>query len=160
VEGRLTELNLEGNRWFRDGYLRSRILRAAHTPLDVADLERELELLQQDPRIGQAQAELLPADRPGDAHLRLAFHEALPLSASHESSHDASPSIGQYRLQLDLAARNRTGWGDTLRLMGAWTEGLWDGEAGYEIPVTVWDTTVGGWFRYGTSDVIEEPFGG
>src|SRR5262249_12108586 len=31
---------------------------------------------------------------------------------------------------------------------------------GYEIPVTAWDTTVGGWFRYGTSDVIEQPFGG
>ena len=42
--------------------------------------------------------------------------------------------------------------------MGAWTQGLWDGETGYEIPVTPWDTTLGAWFRYGTSDVVEQPF--
>src|SRR5262249_61608527 len=149
----------EGNGWFRDRYLRSRILRGAHVPLDVTDLERELEFLQQDPRIGQVQADLPPGERPGDAHLKVSFQEELPFTASLESSNHDSPSIGQYRLQLDLADRNLTGWGDPLRLMGAWTEGLWDGEAGYEIPVTVWDTTVGAWFRYGTSDVIEQPFG-
>jgi len=160
VEGRLTDLSLEGNRWFRDGYLRSRILRGAHEPLDVKDLEQELEFLQQDPRIGRVEAELLPGERPGDAHLRVNLQEELPFYAALESSNHDSPTIGQYRLQLDLADRNVTGWGDTLHLMGAWTEGLWDGEAGYEIPVTPWDTTIGAWFRYGTSDVIEDPFGG
>ena len=158
VEGRLTEVDVEGNRWFRDGYLRSRILRGAHEPLDVADLERELQLLQQDPRIRRVDAALLPGDRPGEARLRARFDEELPFFASFEISNYDSPSIGEYRLQLDLAHRNLTGWGDTLRWMGAWTEGLWDTEAGYEIPVTPWDTTLGAWYRWGTSDVVENPF--
>jgi len=158
VEGRLTDVAVEGNRWFRDGYLRSRILRGAHTPLDVADLELELQLLQQDPRIRRVEADLLPGERPGEARLRTRFEEELPFFAALEFSNHDSPSIGQYRIQLDLADRNLSGWGDALHLMGAWTEGLWDGEAGYEIPVTPWDTTLGAWFRYGTSDVVEQPF--
>jgi hemolysin activation/secretion protein len=57
VEGRLTDLRVEGNRWFRTGYLERRIRRGAHTPLDVADLENELQLLQQDPRIRRVDAD-------------------------------------------------------------------------------------------------------
>ncbi len=158
VEGRLSEVDVVGNRWFRSGYLRSRILRGAHAPLDVADLEQELQLLQQDPRIRRVDAELLPGERPGEARLRASFEEELPFFASLEFSNHDSPSVGDYRLQLDLADRNLSGWGDTLRFMGAWTEGLWDTEAGYEIPVTPFDTTLGAWFRWGTSDVVERPF--
>jgi hemolysin activation/secretion protein len=158
VEGRLTEVAVEGNRWFRDGYLKSRILRGAHAPLDVTDLEQQLQLLQQDPRIRRVDAELLPGERPGEAHLRASFDEELPFFASLEASNHDSPSVGEYRLQLDLAHRNLSGWGDVLRLMGAWTQGLWDTEAGYEIPVTPWDTVIGTWFRWGTSDVVEDPF--
>jgi hemolysin activation/secretion protein len=158
LEGRLTDVAIEGNRWFRSGYLESRILRGAHTPLEVADLELELQLLQQDPRIRRVQAELLPGERPGEARLRARFEEELPFFASLEFSNHDSPSIGEYRIELDLAHRNLTGWGDVLRLNGAWTQGLWDGEAGYEIPFTPWDTTVGAWYRQGKSDVIEEPF--
>jgi hemolysin activation/secretion protein len=158
VEGRLAEIDIEGNRWFRDSYLRRRILRGARAPLDVADLEQELQLLQQDPRIRRVDAALLPGERPGEARLRASLEEELPFFASLEGSNHDSPSVGQYRLQLDLADRNLTGWGDTLRFMGAWTDGLWDTETGYEIPVTPWDTTVGAWFRWGTSDVVEQPF--
>lgn len=158
VEGRLTDVEVEGNRWFRSGYLTGRIRRAAREPLDVADLELELQLLQQDARIRRVQAELLPGERPGDARLRARIEEELPFFASLEVSNHDSPSVGQYRIQLDLADRNLTGWGDSLQLMGAWTEGLWEGEVGYEIPVTTWDTMLGAWFRYGTSDVVEQPF--
>ena len=93
VEGRLTEVDVEGNRWFRDGYLRRRILRGAHTPLDVADLEQELQLLQQDPRIRRVDAELLPGERPGEARLRASFEEELPFFASLEFSNHDSPSV-------------------------------------------------------------------
>ena len=158
VEGRLAELSVEGNRWFRTRYLESRIRRGAHTPLDMGELEKELQLLQQDPRIRRVDAELLPGDRPGEARLRTRFEEELPFSASLEQSNYESPSVGSYRTELDLAHRNLTGNGDVLRLMAAATDGLNEYEVGYEIPVTSFDTTVGAWFYYGSSDVIEEPF--
>jgi len=124
VEGRLAELSVEGNRWFRTRYLESRIQRGAHTPLDVGELENELQLLQQDPRIRRVDAELLPGDRPGEARLRTRFEEELPYFASLEYSNHESPSVGSYRTELDLAHRNLTGNGDVLRLMAAATDGL------------------------------------
>jgi len=158
VEGRLAQVEIEGNRWFRSHYLESRILRGAHTPLDVKDLEKEIQLLQQDPRIRRVNAELVPGERPGDARLRAHFEEELPFTASLELSNYQSPSVGAYGGQLDVADRNLTGNGDVLRTMTALTEGLQEYEVGYEIPVTSFDTTVGAWFYYGTSDVIEQPF--
>jgi hemolysin activation/secretion protein len=158
VEGRLADVAVEGNRWFRADYLESRILRGAHTPLDVKDLESQLQLLQQDPRIRRVDAELVPGERPGDARLRARFEEEPPYVASLELSNHDSPSIGSYRSELNLAHRNLTGRGDVLRLMAAATEGLNEYELGYEMPVTSFDTTLGGWFYYGSSDVVEEPF--
>jgi hemolysin activation/secretion protein len=158
VEGRLSEVRVEGNRWFRDAYLQTRILRGAHTPLRLADLEQELQLLQQDPRIRRVDAELLPGQRPGEARLRAGIEEEVPFAASLELSNHDSPSVGNRRAQLDLAHRNLSGWGDTLHAMLVGNQGLWDAEVGYEIPVTRWDTTLGGWFRQGSSDVIEDSF--
>jgi hemolysin activation/secretion protein len=158
VEGRLSDLSIEGNRWFRSGYLERRIRRGAHTPLDVKDLENELQLLQQDPRIRRVDAELVPGERPGEARLQARFEEALPFFISLEASNYESPSVGAYRGEVNLGNRNLVGFGDTLRGMGAWTEGLQEYEAGYEIPVTSYDTTVGAWYYYGKSDVVENPF--
>ena len=158
VEGRLEELDVEGNTWFRRSYLERRIRRAAHTPLDVKDLENELQLLQQDPRIRRVDAELLPGERPGEARLHARFEEALPFFVLLEASNYESPSVGSYRGEVNLGTRNLTGFGDTLRGMGAWTEGLQEYEVGYELPVTSYDTTLGAWYYYGKSDVVENPF--
>lgn len=158
VEGRLTELDVEGNRWFRDGYLISRLERGAREPLDVAALERELQRLQEDPRIERVDAALLPGERPGEAKLRVRVDEESPFFAELATDNHESPSIGAYRGQLDLAHRSLTGNGDELRATLSGSAGLLDYEVGYEIPATRWDTTLGAWYRSGESDVIEEPF--
>lgn len=158
VEGRLDRVELEGNRYFRDGVLRSRLLRGAHTPLNVRDLEEELELLQQDPRIRRVQAELIPGDRPGEAVLRTRFEEEPPYRAALELSNHEPPSIGAYRARLRLADENLLGFGDVLRGRASFTEGLEDYEVGYEIPVTQSDTTAGAWYQHGESDIVEDPF--
>ena len=158
VEGRLSEILVEGNRWYRSSYLVSRMRRGAHTPLAVRELENELQLLQQDPRIRRVDAELLPGERPGEARLRTRFEEELPYFASLEYSNHESPSVGSYRTQLDTGHRNLVGRGDTLRLMVATSEGLEEYEIGYEIPITSYDTTLGAWLSYGSSGVVEEPF--
>ncbi len=158
VEGRLADVGVEGNRWFRDGYLISRLERGAREPLDVAALERELQRLQADPRIRRVDAALLPGERPGDARLRVRVEEESPFFAALTFDNHESPSIGAYVGRLDLADRNLTGSGDELRASVSGSAGLLDYEVGYELPVTRWGTTVGAWFRSGESDVIEEPF--
>jgi hemolysin activation/secretion protein len=158
VEGRLAELDVEGNRWLRDGYLISRLERGSRTPLDVVALEGELQQLQENPHIRHVDAALVPGERPGDARLRVRVEEESPFFAELTTDNHESPSIGAYRGQLDLADRSLTGHGDELRATISGTGGLLDYEVGYEIPVTRWDTAVGAWFRSGESDVIEQPF--
>jgi hemolysin activation/secretion protein len=143
VEGRLTDLEIEGNRWFRTGYLKSRILRGAHTPLSVPELEQELQMLQQDERVRRVNAELIPGERPGEARLRVGIEESVPFLASLEASNFESPSIGAYRGRVELGHLNFTGNGDVLRSMASFTESLREYSVGYEVPVSRWDTTLG-----------------
>jgi hemolysin activation/secretion protein len=158
VEGRLTELEIAGNRWFRDGYLRPRILRAADPPLSLPALQDELQLLQQDERIRAVHAELVPGERPGEARLRVQLEEAPPYTASIQASNHESPSIGAYGARIDLGHLNLLGWGDELRGSMSITRTLRDFSASYEIPFTRWDTVFGARFEHGKSEVIEDPF--
>lgn len=69
VEGRLTDVRVEGTHWFRPGYIRSRLLRAASTPVNILVLERQLRHFQQNPNIDRIHAKLLPGERRGESVL-------------------------------------------------------------------------------------------
>jgi hypothetical protein len=81
IEGSLTRIDVEGNDWFRAGYLRDRIERGAQTPLRLEPLQERLQLLQLDPRIQQVNAELRPGEKRGDSILQLKVKEASPWKA-------------------------------------------------------------------------------
>ena len=51
IEGRLTDVQIEGTEKFKPWYFRQRIDLAAGPPLNVAELQQRLHLLQVDPRI-------------------------------------------------------------------------------------------------------------
>jgi len=48
IEGQLSAVDVEGNRWFRDSYFQKRFLRDAGPPLNVNALQRRLQLLLED----------------------------------------------------------------------------------------------------------------
>jgi hemolysin activation/secretion protein len=158
VEGRLGEIRIEGQRRFRERWLRDRLARGASIPLDVKRLERELQILQQDPRIRRVHAELGPGAGRGDAVLRARFEEARPWSAGLEFANDEPPSVGPYHTHLHLAHRNLTGNGDALDAEFGFTDGFEQYGLGYEIPVNRWDTTLGARWSLDESDVVEQPF--
>jgi hemolysin activation/secretion protein len=158
VEGALEEIQISGNRWFRERWLRARLERGASVPLRVADLEQQLQILQQDARIRRVRAELLPGARRGDAILRVDVEEERPYRAWLEFSNHEPPSVGALGASVRLAHDNLTGWGDRLEIEAAFTEGYRDYTGRYEIPVNRWDTTVRAFYDYGESDVVEEPF--
>jgi hemolysin activation/secretion protein len=159
VEGRLTGIEIFNRRHFREHYLRSRLERAASTPLDVHRIEERLQILQKDDRIQRVNAQLVPGDRPGEAILRVRVEEENPFVAWISANNYESPSIGEYQGQLQFAHRNFTGNGDILGGSVSGTEGYQEYDGSYEIPVTRYDTAVGARYQYSTSDVIEEPFG-
>ena len=51
IQGTLASVVVEGNRWFREGYLRKRLALDVEPPLRVSALQERLQYLQQDDRI-------------------------------------------------------------------------------------------------------------
>jgi hemolysin activation/secretion protein len=158
VEGRLESIEIEGNRYFRSGYLRRRVALAGEPPLNVHSLEERLQLLQQDPRIRRVAAELGPGARRGEAKLRLRVEEERPYRIWLELSNYEPPSIGAERARIGLEHQNLTGNGDWLSAIVSATEGLWEVSARYELPITASDTRLSFWFRNSSYEVVEEPF--
>jgi hemolysin activation/secretion protein len=158
VEGRLGEIRFSGNEQLRDGYLRARIEPGATAPLSVEKLERQLEILQQNPLIERVAARLAPGDRLGEAILYVDVEEARRYRADLRFSNYEPPSIGALAGQVEGSVANLTGWGDTLRGVFTISEGLKRYDGLYEIPVTRWGTLLSLQARYAEAEVVENPF--
>jgi hemolysin activation/secretion protein len=159
VEGRLTDIDVDGNRWFRSRYFRARLGRAARPPLDVNRLQRELQVLLEDPRLRRLSAEVKPGVRPGEALLDLMVEEEFPLKLWLDVNNYQAPSVGAERGILTLEHQNLTGNGDIITLRFGKSSGL-DPllDFRYAIPVTPVDTSVSFQYRKNTFAVVEEPF--
>lgn len=159
VEGKLTDITIQGTRWFSDSFLKDRISLGAGTPVNVGPLQERLQLLQQDQRIQRIHAELRPGTRPGEAELRVRVEEKPPISAWFAFNNYQSPSVGGERGMMTLAHQNLTGHGDILNFTYGYSDGLnplidtW-----YALPLNAYDTTL--MFRYRKNDtkVVDEVF--
>jgi hemolysin activation/secretion protein len=158
VEGRLAGIEIQGARHFRASRLESRVRLGAGTPLDVAKLERALQLLQQDPRIERLAARLRPGEAPGDAILELRVEEARPWRLELLADNYANPAFGGFQGEVHAADENLVGLGDSLAATFRGAEGLLDVDAGYELPLTARGTLLllGG--EWSDSKVVEDPF--
>jgi len=159
VEGVLSQISVEGNKWFRESYIRDRIELGAGPPVNVNPLQERLQLLQQDNRLRAIHAELRPGVKPGEAALKVNVDEKTPFYAWFAFNNYQSPSVGAERGLLTLAHQNLTGHGDILSLTLGRSEGLNPQiDVWYLLPVTVHDTTL--LLRYRKNDyaVIDEIF--
>jgi len=155
----VTEIDVEGNRWFRTGYLRRRLALGTGPPLNVNRLQEQLQLLLEDPRIRRLNADLKPGLRPGEATLTATVEERLPYKAWFTIDNYQSPSVGAERGIMTLEHQNLTGWGDVLTFRLGRSEGLdplYD--IRYAVPVTPYDTTLSFQYRKNSFKVIAEEF--
>lgn len=159
IEGRLTDIDVEGNRWFRPGYLRSRLRLGAGPPLNVNELQERLQFLLEDQRIRRLNADLRPGLRPGEAVLTATVEERLPYKVWFDVNNYQSPSVGAERGIMTLEHQNLTGWGDILTFRYGRSEGL-DPliEIRHAVPVTPWDTLLSFQYRKNSFTVIDEAF--
>ena len=159
IEGALTGIEVHGNRWFRDRYFTDRFSLAGKPPLDLNALQRQIQILLQDPRIQRLSAEVKPGVRPGDALLDLTVEEDFPLKLWFDIDNFQTPTVGGERGIVTLEHQNLTGNGDILTLRYGKSSGL-DPllDFRYAIPVTALDTIASFQYRRNTFQVIEEPF--
>src|SRR4029453_4916190 len=159
IEGTLTDVTMEGQRWFREGYLRRRLTLNVVPPLNIGTLQERLQLLQQDDRIERLQAELSPGVRLGESALLVRVEERLPFLVALEFNNYLSPSIGAEQGLITVAHQNLTGHGDILSFTYGRSAGLNpEIDTSYSLPLNARDTTVSFRYRRNNSSVIEDPF--
>jgi len=159
IEGQLTRIEVEGNKWFRDSYIQNRIALGAERPVNISPLQQRLQILQQDTRIKLIHAELRPGVRLGESELKVNVEEKTPFMLWLAFNNYVSPSIGGYVGKVSLAHKNLTGYGDILSLTYGRSEGLKPQiDVWYSFPVSAQDTTLTMRYRENEFYNVSEPF--
>jgi len=159
IEGKLTDIKIEGTKYFLPFYFEKRIALSAGPPLNIGPLKDKLQILLQDSRIQRLNTELKPGLKPGEGVLHVKVEEALPLQAWVEFNNYQSTTIGEERGIGNVAVQNPFGLGDTFRLTYGRSEGLKNlFETNYQIPLTARDTTLELGYRLNDFEVVTSPF--
>lgn len=159
VEGRLSDVEITGNRWLKKDFFTKRISLSADVPLNMYDLEQRLQMLQQVRMVRRLHAQLKPGIKPGDGVLALAVVERSPVDVWLTVNNYQSPSVGAERGIITVTDRSLTGRGDELSASYGYSEGLNPMlDAAYRIPFTRWDTEFGIRYRKNDFDIIEDAF--
>jgi len=137
IEGRLSEIEVQGTRRLNPAYIRDRIKLGAGIPLNSIQLEDQLKLLRIDPLFTNVEASLRPTGKLGESTLIVRVQEANPITTSFGVDNYSPPSVGGERLGVELRSRNLTGIGD--ELSGSYYHSLSGGsdvfDFSYQIPV-------------------------
>lgn len=160
IEGTLSRIDIEGNRWFSSSYLRDRLSLGSRTPVTLSPLQEQLQLLQQDRRIERVNAELRPGDRRGDSVLNVRVADRNPFHASMDVSNYQTPLVGEIRGIGTLTHDNLTGHGDPLSVSYGHSTGAFPiVTASYALPFNRYGTTFSPYYRRYNFKLIEPPFG-
>jgi hemolysin activation/secretion protein len=158
VEGRLTSIELTGNRYLTDGYIERRLKRKLGPVLNVGEIEQSLRLMQGWPTIAAVNAEVLPGSTPGTGVLDLQIRENNPLTLAFGADNHRSPSVGENQGVVSLTHRSLTHHGDYLIANYGVADGLDNLYVAYGLPLTAADLTFESHYSEGTSDIVEAPF--
>lgn len=158
IEGRLSEINVNGLRRLNPKYVRDRVKLAAGVPVNVNDLLQGLQLLQLDPHIANISAELSAGVNPGESILELQLVQAPSFNAQVELNNGRVASVGSLRRQLTLQENTLFGQGDNMLVRYGNTDGSNAVDVEYTYPVNGRNGTVKLLFSYSNSRIIEAPF--
>jgi hemolysin activation/secretion protein len=158
TEGRLSAVELVGNKRLRDEWYSERVVAGAGRPLNLASLQSELLLLLQNSLITRLNAELVPGEHPGEAILRLKVVESDPWYAGVSLDNAQPVSTGSVLGSLNVGHRNLTGRGDMLAGSFGLTDGSSEGSLLFSLPLDNRDTTLAFTFSRTSASVVEEPF--
>lgn len=152
VEGKLTAIEMTGNRHYRSSYLTDRLQRGVSVPFNVNDLGRQQQILLQDPGLTRLNLSIQPGLAPGEARVVGDALEASRYSLTFQVANSQSPTVGEVRGQVQGAISNLLGVGDLLALQYGRSQGINDGAASYSLPIAPDDTRVS--LRYDVNNTL------
>ncbi len=158
VEGQLSDVQVSGNGWLREEYIRDRLMGDPDEPLNTHDLQQRYTRLLNDPMIDRLNGTLLPGANPGEAVLDLKVtrrrNYGLVLSADNFSP----PSIGGYTGRIDTWVSNLSSFGETINFSFNTLSGAQNYYAGIDIPLTAQGTRFAFHYTNSNTVLIEQPF--
>ncbi len=160
VEGRLTDIEISGNRRLDSDYLGGRLRQGAGPPLNVASLQEQFQMLLAGPFLKRINGELAPGAQPGEAMLKARVEERRPWALSVGLDNDITPTLGEFRGVLHAAAISPTRSGDILSTDLAYGEGLKEAQIDYSLPLNPRGTTLQLFGDWSNGEVVEELLSG
>ena len=158
-EGKLSKILVEGNKAIKPSYIENEINKAVVAPLNLYTLRTVLLQLEQDSRITQINAHLLPGNTPGESLLRVKLKEDNTQELSVSVDNHRPPSVGSTETSINFIDHNLTGRSDTLEGSISKTKGLKVFSANYNFYL---DYAAKSYFAinadYSDALIIEEPF--
>ena len=159
IEGKLSEIIVEGTNWFLPSYFTSRLSLYASPPINLYELRDRLQLFLQDERIAQINSELRPGVAPGTGILHLRVEETNPWGIFLEFNNFQSPTIGAESGNMTISGNNLLGLGDRFVSSFSKSTGIdLITNSKYTIPISPWDTLFSLRFRLNKFKVTEDPF--
>ncbi len=158
IEGHLSDVELAGNAWLRDSYIKNRLATKKGDALNLTLLQERIQLLQQDRLVERVNAELRPGLELGEGILAVLIEESRPYDLLLVFNNQRSPSVGGMQGQVYATHYNVTGFGDAVGFQYGYGGGLDDFGASYSVPFTRHDSRLNFYFSRSDSKVIEEPF--
>jgi hemolysin activation/secretion protein len=170
VEGRLTDIRIQGNRWIWTGFYARRLRANGGDPLNANDVRNTLQIWREDYPIEQVNAEIQPGALPGEAIMNVNLKEKFPYHVGLQYANDKPPSTGPEQLTALVRADSLTGNADPLTfdygivrsagdgMSGPQLLGLDDLSAGYSFPFTARDTALGVQYSRSSASVLEAEF--
>ena len=158
IEGTVEKIILKENRRLRDHYILSRLRQGITEPVNVFEIQKPLQLLQQDPLIQTIHAKLSPGIEPGKGVLDIEVVEATPYQLGLVFNNYRSPSTGSYHGEVYGSIRNVTGWGESIGGRYGLTEGADDFDVTFALPLTRWNTEISGSYQESDSTIITDVF--
>jgi hemolysin activation/secretion protein len=158
VRGNITRIEITGNGHLSHGYISKRIASAARQPIRVQNLQRVLEVLQQDPLVQQVNARLTPGLNPGEAELTLDVKRNRSFQVTMGANNQGSVSTRGEQGVISAADLNLLGQGDAIYADVGSSGGRTIGSLNYSFPLTAKNTRLEAAFSIDNSRIVEAPF--
>lgn len=154
-EGEVSQVKVTGNSRLSTDYLTGQI--NVGSPLNVNDLENQLQLIKQNPLIEDVKGELVPGDELGTSLLKLQIQEIDFKPWRYSLDNYASPVSGKWQHSVTYVNPSLRGQGDTLGAKVTLTEGGSNYQVFYEFPVQRNGAAIDLNFSKSQRRIIEKP---
>jgi hemolysin activation/secretion protein len=158
VEGRLTEIEIAGNAHLNDNYVKDRLNLGAGPPLNVNELQEQIQIILESPVIETINSALRPGDRPGEASLTAQVKEGPRFQFIPLIDNRLNPSLGEARVVLPVYVYDLTGYGDVFTGSVGLAEGLTDSFLNWSVPLNAHDTTLSLFAINSDADIVNGSF--